>query len=466
MQSTREAQGLLFGTLFALAIIGAVASYWAVMGPNTILNRDDNPRLVEKRARILRGLIVDRNDNILANSVQDDQGVVSREYPYPSMYSAIGYYSLQYGEGGTEATYNDILNGDAQEQTWADFVDEEMLHLPQSGVDIRLTLDLQVQNRVAELMAEHAGAVVVISVPSGEVIALLSVPTYDSNTLDSTWDSLIESEGNPFFNRVLQGNYQAGSSTQTILLATALSHNISLESSFENANRAVVLDEISIECSVEPPSEVLTLAEAYRYGCPAPFVEITNQIGLGPIESAFDQFRPYLPMMLPHFVAELDDESGEMQSFTLEDALGQGSSTITPLQLAAITAAIANDGETSSPFTLLAQRQPGTNIWIPEDVASAAIPIMATPTARDLSTLMSRNLRDNRWLSPTGSEIKLGGQAAIAYSGERSHVWFTGFARHGAGPGVAVAVVIEDSDDTNLATQLGIATLKATVGDP
>ena len=133
MRFTREIKHLIIGLLIIYAIIGGITSYWAITGPATILQRDDNPRLFEYRARIVRGEIVDHNGETLVTSMQDDNGFVSRQYHHESTFSALGYYSLQYGEGGAEAAFNDILNGDDREKDFSDMVNEDALHFPRYG---------------------------------------------------------------------------------------------------------------------------------------------------------------------------------------------------------------------------------------------------------------------------------------------------------------------------------------------
>src|SRR5690349_15320810 len=103
MRSTREINRLLTGVLICFAIIALAAGYWAMFGMDTILRREDNPRLVEAEAGILRGDIVDRSDNILVTSTEEADGSVTRTYEYPETSSALGYYSLRYGTAGAEA---------------------------------------------------------------------------------------------------------------------------------------------------------------------------------------------------------------------------------------------------------------------------------------------------------------------------------------------------------------------------
>ena len=64
-------------------------------------------------------------------------------------------------------------------------------------------------------MGDYHGAVVVLNIPSGEVLAIVSLPTYDPNTLDTNWEQLTQAAGKPFFNRALQGAYQPGGTLET-----------------------------------------------------------------------------------------------------------------------------------------------------------------------------------------------------------------------------------------------------------
>jgi len=471
MQSSREIERLLIGTLLVLGLIGGITAYWAVLGSETIVEREDNPRRVEKRASILRGDIVDRNGVVLVASTPGDDIYTAREYLYPSLYSALGYYSFRYGEGGAESAYNAILNGDARSHDLGDFLHESLLHLPREGADIRLSFDLTLQNRVGELMEGYQGAVVALSVPDGAVLALLSSPTYNPNTLDNDWETLIQDEGKPFFNRVLQGNYQPGGSAYTLLIAAALLNNIPLDTPYPNARDSVQLTDVTLECALTPPADTLTLAEAYRYGCPAPFVQLIEQIGLEQVAATFDRFYPDPPITLPGFITEPVAEAiAEVTpeatiepetAFTLADALGQGKPIFSPIQLAAITAAILNNGNLTQPYTLLATRPPGNAEWISADAPNATISLFAPEIAQQLNDLLRQTTATGNAQSATSPGLVIGGQTALAYSGEGTHVWFTGFVQTGNQTSVAVTVVIENSANYNLAASIGGNVLQA-----
>ena len=271
MPSARRIRHILFGTLASLALVGAAATYWAIAGPETLLLREDNPRIVEALARIQRGAIYDRHNRVLAETIASDTGLL-RRYLIPSTYSLAGYYSLRYGVGGAEAAYDEALAGTRPLETLADYFNSQVLRRPQIGADIMLSVDAEIHEALAEAMAGESGAAIVINAESGAILALSSTPSVDPNRLDEDWSELIQAEGNPFFNRALQGNYQLGGNIYALWLAQAIAADFELSLRFTGAAEPVILgDDTTIHCVIQPTSADLTLPEALRFGCPAPF---------------------------------------------------------------------------------------------------------------------------------------------------------------------------------------------------
>ncbi|MGB1288915.1 MAG: hypothetical protein ACPG7F_20445, partial [Aggregatilineales bacterium] len=229
MQVNRELRYLLIATLLSFAAIALAAAYQAVPGADDLLARDDNPRLVEDTTRIQRGNIYDRNGTLITQTIADGDSPIERNTIHPETASFTGYFSHRYGEGGAEAAYNTILRGNTLPVTLENRFSQDALHRPQYGSDIRTSLDLSLQQSLTEALQAQTGAAIVLSVPNGDVLSLVSLPSYNPNTLDDNWDTLIEAPGEPFFNRVLQGNYQPGGLLQTPLLTTALLKSVSLD---------------------------------------------------------------------------------------------------------------------------------------------------------------------------------------------------------------------------------------------
>ncbi|MGQ9887582.1 MAG: penicillin-binding transpeptidase domain-containing protein [Aggregatilineales bacterium] len=465
MPATRALNHLAAGLLIAFTLVALSASYWAVIGPDTILRRADNPRLVEAEASIVRGQIVDRNGVLLAVSEQDaDRRFPRRVYPHPEASPLIGYASQRYGVGGAEAAYNAILRGDTLPKgVWGELTNT-LLHQPQRGSDIRLTLDINVQQTLADALVGQAGAAVVLAVPSGAVLGLASAPMFDANTLDADWERLRADPGRPFFNRALQGSYQPGGAVQTPLLAAGLLDGQPLETEIAGATVPVNTAGAALTCALRLPELALTLREAYGFACPEPFRQLALALGSESVQAAFDMFHFGQPPALAgfEFQAISDADAFEITDNNLEEmALGQGDIVVTPLQMAVMAAAIVNDGNAPQPYLLVETRAPGAALWEPVLQVRPTTPYATAATARQLQDLMRSAVAQGAAINAARPGLDIGGHAALALSGASTQAWFVGFATLPGLRGVAVAVVLENSRDPGLAADIGGQALAA-----
>lgn len=464
MHPTRALNWLAAGVLTAFALVALTAGYWAVVGPDTILKRTDNPRLVEAEASIVRGDIVDRADRVLATSTQTPGSrFTARVYPHPETSPVTGYASLRYGVGGAEAAFNAILRGDTLPgDFWSD-LGAALLHRPQHGSDVRLTLDLDVQQALAAALDGHAGAAVVMAVPSGAILGLVSAPTFDPNALEANWEALTTDAGRPFFNRALQGSYQPGGIMQTPLLAAGLMDGQPLEQEAEGATAAVEVGEVTLMCAVRLPFDTLTLSESYRFACPQPFQRLALTLGPEAVQAALDMFHFFAPTALAGFERRASD--GVPPAVTLENlveiALGQGAVVVSPLEMAVMAAAIVNDGNAPQPYLLAETRAPGATNWAAVQQVRPTTPYTTAATARQLQDLMRSTVAQGAALNAARLGLDIGGHATLAYAGDSAQAWFVGFATLPGLRGLAVAVVLEDSRDPGLAADIGGEALAA-----
>jgi penicillin-binding protein A len=463
MQFTREMRWLLIGLLAAFLGIALATAYWAVYGPDTLLLREDNPRLFQAQASIIRGDIVDRNGELLVTSVRNPGGRVSRDFIYPAMNSILGYYSLRYGVGGAEAAFDNILRGGDLPVEFETYFSENILHHAHEGSDIQLTLDLTIQQKVFESLKGQKGAAVVLSVPDGGVLALISLPTFNPDTLDADWNTLIAAPEQPFFNRALQGRYQPGSVLQTPLITAALIAGINIDVLAEGASQPIQIDGLTLRCVLPPPADRLALSEAYAFACPAPFMGVYNELGAAQIQETFSLFRLGQPSTLPGFVDILPSPTLENDPvpLTLENTLGQGDLTLSPLDVAVMTAAIVNEGNAPQPNILMATRLPGAVQWQPVNTLYPTAPVTTAETSRRLQQLMRSATISGAATRAARAGMNIGGHAAVAYSGEQVYVWFTGFVVTGARQGVVVALVLENPDYAAEAAAIGGQILEA-----
>ncbi len=471
MQLNREINRLMAGILLIFLIVAFAAAYWAIVGPGTILLREDNPRLVQAEARLIRGDIFDRAGNLLVTSEGQTDQSQRRVYLFPETTSLIGYSSLRYGVGGSEAAYDATLRGDNLNLDASSIIINDTLHRPQEGSDIQLALDLGMQQQIAEALEGLKGAVVIIDVPSGDILTLLSLPSYDPNTLDLNWEQLVSNPDTPFFNRALQGSYQPGGLLETPLMAAALLSNQPIDEFITQATDPVQLPDLEVSCAVRLPFDELSLREAYAFSCPKPFAQLAENIGSETVDAILNTFRFNQPPEIADFQFQSTAEDTLLTPQPLPDgintdnltetALGQGNLTVTPLEMAMLAAAIVNDGNAPQPNILLATRAPDSQLWSNVQTVRPTIPYMTESTARQLQDLMRETVAVGAAANAGRAGIDIGGHATLAYSGDQSQAWFIGFATLGGRQGIAVAVVLEDSTDPGLAADIGGIALEA-----
>lgn len=491
------------GLLLALGFIVLAATYWAVTGTDTILLREDNPRRVEAEAAIWRGSIFDRDDSLLAQTTVGTNNLLKRDYLRPEVYGLVGYYSLRYGTGGVEAAFDAVLRGDDFPPDLGRVFAQDVLHQAQHGADVRLTVDLTVQRAALMAMADHTGAAVVLNA-SGEVLALVSLPAYNPNALDERWDSLVTAPEQPFFNRALQGRYQPGGVLQTPLMTAALIAGHPVNEVVEQAGRTLtlenltvsgnadnsgegeggsVIESVTLRCATSPPSNRLTLTEAYAFACPGPFADLYQTLGEGVIEDTFDLFALEQPNVLPGFAAQPQPVNSTpslatmtapgatpevpaivttivTDEITLSDVLGQGELTVSPLDMAVLTASIISGGNAPEPYMLLATRAPDQP-WVRDAQVHGSRPVMTAQVANQLQTMMRAATVSGSARRAARADITIGGHVALAYSGDQEQTWFVGYALQGQNQGVALALVLEDFGDPDTAAEIGGKILEA-----
>ena len=460
MQFAREINRLLIGILVSFFVVGLAAAYWAVVGPDTVLLRDDNPRRFVAEASIQRGGIYDRDGGALVESVASDGGLI-RETIYPETYGALGYFSQRYGASGAEAAFDDVLRGDTLTRDFGDVLAGELLHRPRAGSDVQVSLDLAIQQAAVQALGEQRGSVVVLAVPSGEVLAMVSSPTYNPNTLDADWNALRTAPGQPFFNRAVQGRYQPGGALQTPLLAAALIHDRPINVPLEPATHTVQVDDLTLSCAVRLPEIPLSLRESYAFACPFPFAVLAESLGPETLEATLDTFNLSDPPSLPGYDSQTPDlvarpfldEAGQVD--VVAAAVGQGELTVSPLTMAMMTAGIVNDGNAPQPYMLVATRAPGTDAWEAAPSLRPTVPIATTNTARQLQDLMRYAVASGAAQNAGRPNVDIGGHASVAYAGDTPLAWFVGFATTGGRRGVSVAIVLENSADPGRASDIG-----------
>ncbi len=457
MPFEREIGRILFGLLVGLLVVVGSAAYWAVAGPESLLLREDNPRRVEFERAIRRGAIYDVNGMLLVRSVVDQGRFPVRMYLAPAFFGTLGYYSFRYGTGGVEAFYDGLLSGRDEPDTWERWWREQVLGLPRVGTDVRLTLQADLQNVASAAVGGRRGVVIALNAEQGDILTLVSRPTYDPNVLDEQWTALSQSPENPFFNRALQGRYQPGSALHLPMLLLAALGNVDLSMPIPQADAPQTVNGVTVACVIIPTGPELTLAEALSHGCPAGVARLATILDMNAIGQTLASFEleTIPPVDVGRVLMPDATPTAERSALMLDDLLGQGRLTLNPLAFARFLAAVVNEGAVP-PLRLADALRPPQAEW------------QALPRARQEISLVTRAAaaKGRDWLLATGSLLDLlddmGGYAAVAQSGEETHVWFAGFVSNGDDQ-IVVLVILENTADVREAVAVGSAVLQAYV---
>ncbi|PWB71741.1 MAG: hypothetical protein C3F07_13350 [Anaerolineales bacterium] len=207
--------GTPYLTLTAILLLGLFAAalangWWSVIRGPDLVTRPDNRRLMIEELYVPRGAILDRSNAIITNTI-GNVGSYTRNYLYPDLAPITGYIDSIYGLAGLEASLDGYLRGIDGNPTSTIVWNHLLYGTSPHGLDIRLSIDLNLQARADELMKDQTGAVVLLNASNGEVLAMSSHPTFDPNELQAIGEDLLTDPQKPLINRPAHGLYPTGS---------------------------------------------------------------------------------------------------------------------------------------------------------------------------------------------------------------------------------------------------------------
>lgn len=218
--------------LFACAL---ATGWWTIVRGPDLLSRTDNARRSIADRYVPRGDLLDRDNQPITITTGDDP--FTRAYLYPSLSPVTGYTDATFGQAGLESTLDDYLRGMQGNPARMILLDELLYGTPPPGLDVRLSIDLDLQKTADELLGENKGAIVLLNAETGEILVMASHPTYDPNALSEIGDLLLIDPDSPLVNRATQGMYPIGSTLDSVLatlFGTSLPQQDSLTSLYSD----------------------------------------------------------------------------------------------------------------------------------------------------------------------------------------------------------------------------------------
>ncbi|HUF06128.1 MAG TPA: penicillin-binding protein 2 [Candidatus Binatia bacterium] len=472
--------------MFAFAVVSASIAWWQVVEAPQLATRADNPEVLAARRSLLRGTIFDATGQVLASSVVAD-GLSRRTYTDAAFTHVIGYASLRFGSTGLERAYEDVLVGQTDPNPIRDLVNDVLDRQPQPR-DLTLTIDKRLQDFAAAQLGGDAGAVVAIDPRTGAVLAMVSTPTFDATPISGDpdvaqepMDALRNSEAEPLLPRARQGLYVPGSILKVLTAAAALDAGaITPETTFEDQPReeveGFVVDGFTVRehdlGGIQPG--LWPLSEALQVSSNIYFAHVGLELGAERFVSQAERFGFCEPMAIgpagrslavsaSYVTAPFDGEcgpfSGDVELATA--AFGQGSTQVTPVQMALVAAAIAGDGVMPRPYVVRDVRAHAEGGTPSESVletfgSGGGTRVISTEAARATRAAMVDAVNGGLGrvfagqaditLYGIGNERAAGKTGTAELGGEQApHSWFIGFApaQEEGTPAIAVAVLVE-----------------------
>ncbi len=279
------------------------------------------------------------------------------------------------GKIGLERFYQNILSGEpGYEKLETDALGEVIRTIetkePIRGKDVYLTIDLDMQNYIYEMVKDKEGAVVVMNPNNGDILSFVSFPGYDTNLFTKSisqkdYSGLINNKRKPLINRVISGQYPPGSTLKPFIGLIALDENIIDSSKLVNCDGAYELKNHKrpFKCWKKTGHGDADLSYSLTQSCDVFFYRVAELTGIDTISEKLYKYgfgqKTYLDMygekdgLIPDRAWKRKTKQepwypGE----TLNVGIGQGYFLATPMQLTLSTAVLAKDGLTFTPHIL------------------------------------------------------------------------------------------------------------------
>ena len=436
---------IALSSLFILLIV--YLSYFEIFQADFISNNNYNKRIWKEEEYTLRGSIVDRNDLPLASSTQLEDKQL-REYHYGPLYShIIGYNSRTLGKEGLEKAYNkELLNISKNNSINEIKKIMSKSNLNPKGMNIRLTIDHEIQQYAGELLGNQKGSIIVMNPVNGEIYAMISSPSFNPNKVNEDWERIIKNEDSPLINRATQGLYTPGSIFKIITTAAALERqNINTE---YNCKGQVTIDGFILKDYSSKGHGNIDLHQALVKSCNVAFGQIALELGQNNLQNTGERFLLNNPISLDINTKKSVLFTEKMSKPDLASTgIGQGKTLVTPLNMLLMTSGIANNGKIIKPILVKdILTSTGKNIKTNEtEILSSAI---SPEIADTIKNMMVDIVKSGTGKAAALSSVKVAGKTGTAQvTGKKDHAWFVGFAP-ADNPKVSIVVLLENSGTT------------------
>lgn len=437
----------LFVALF-LALMGYVVYFQAVKSED-VINSSYNSRQELLAEKVVRGSILSADGNVLAETIVDSKGNEVRSYPYKNIFAhAVGYNTL--GKSGIESQYSfSMLQCDnfLPKRLFRELIGEK-----NQGNTLITTYNADLQETAYNALGNYKGAVVALEPDTGKILVMVSKPDYDPNEITYLWDDLTsgDSDDSRLLNRATQGLYPPGSTFKIVTVTAYLDQHKNNYTSYEyDCISKISGDDITINCYHNKVHGNIDLLTSFAKSCNTSFANIGLALDNEDFASTckrllFNQSLPLSKFVSKSSTVVLDKDTTD--SDVMQTAIGQGKTLMSPMHMAMITSAIANDGKLMIPYQVdkIMTSDGGT---VKTYKSKSYGQLFSTEQAAILQKFMSAVVSEGTGTKLQSSHYDAYGKTGSAeYNNDKgkSHSWFTGYAEKD-GKKLVVTVIAEEA---------------------
>ena len=449
----------VFTLLLVLALL--VRATWVQYYDGTALADDQANRrnAIETYAQPLGNIIVAGSPVTGSARTKGGDLAYKRTYKDGELYAAVtGYASQAYAPTQLEGIYQDLLNGtDSKLKTVLDTVTGKRA----DPGNVLTTIDPAVQKAAYRALGGNKGAAVALDPKTGKILAAVSTPSYDptrltdANTAGVAWKSLTTDKDKPLTNRALRQPLPPGSTFKLVVAAAALENglygNVDDPTHSPDPYTLQGTDRVLANENKSAPCENASIRVALRYSCNNVFGKMAVDLGQDKVRAMAEKFgfndkEQDVPVRAYASVYP----SGMDKAQTALSGIGQFDVTATPLQMAMVSAVMANGGKLVSPHMVSRITDGNGDVLRDYDDADSE-EIVGSDTAAQLRSAMETVVQDGTGTNARIDGATVGGKTGTAQHGEKNsktpYAWFTSYGKSDStGKEVAVAVMVEQSD--------------------
>ncbi|MEV7397996.1 penicillin-binding protein 2 [Aeromicrobium sp. NPDC092404] len=450
--------------LFAALLLNI--NYVQFVEADSLNDRSGNRRVIDEEFSRDRGAILVDGEPIAESVKSKDEYKFQRRYPDGGLYAPLtGSFSYIYGPSALENSQNGVLSG-SDNRLFVNRVVDLVSNKQPKGGSVELTIDPLAQKAAAEglqrLGKDTKGAVVALDPQSGAVLAMVSQPSYNPNRLAShDFDAVVDAyeaynkdEDRPLLNRTTQQTLPPGSTFKLVTAAAALENGV-VDDIDDRIKAGSRLTFPGIDYSLPNENggncggDRITFEQAVNVSCNVSFGALAGRIGQDKLDAQAAKFG--------FGTDPLDGLAGDPSRFTVgenkleapqlaQSGIGQFEVAATPLQMAMVSAGIANDGDVMKPYIVKTVRSPNLRVLDraqPERLSQA----MSGSNSEKLRDMMVSTVTRGTATSAQIPGVDVGAKTGTAQStpDRPPYAWFVSFAPAND-PKVAVAVLVESSD--------------------